>query len=394
MRKKGILLVIIIIMQLLTGCRDATEVTDIAIVSGIGFDKADDGKIIISLLLPVTRSANFGGLLGAGSTTKEATILISEKGHGIMDAYRKIERKLSRKIFLSQTEAIFIGEKLAREGISDVIEFLFRHPESNLRSYVFFTEGQASDTLGLHSKLERSIVEKFVKEEKLEAGFRTNLKDFINMITEEGTEPIAAQIKLRPLVVNGESKSITSGIEGAAVLHKDKLVGWMTAEEARGALWLRNEIKKGIITTNISDEKNGGKIGIEITKTKTEVNPVLNGDEMEMKVKFYIKGKIYENSSTLDLSNPEVIHFVERKASDSIRKRVKLSLEKAQKQLKSDVYGFGTAVYREYPQKWNNYHKERWDEEFPMVNVRIVCDVSISEIGLSGKNLTSDNEKP
>ncbi|MBC2579447.1 Ger(x)C family spore germination protein [Clostridium sp. DJ247] len=398
MRKKSILLVIIIIMQLLTGCRDATEVTDIAIVEGIGFDKADNGEIILSLILPVTRSASFGGLLGGGggggATAAEATILISEKGYGIMDAYRKIEKKLSRKIFLSQVEGIFIGEKLAREGISDVIDFLFRHPEPHLRAYMFFTEEAATDILSLHSKLERSIIEKFVKEVKLEAGFRTNLKDFINMITEEGVEPVAAQVIVRPLVVDGESKSITSGIGGAAVLHKYKLVGWMTAEEARGALWLRNEIKRGVITTNVPDEKNSGKVGIDITKAKTEINPILNGDEVKMEVKVYVEGKIYENSSQLDLSDSEAVHFVEGKVSENIKKRIQLSLEKAQKQLKSDVYGFGTAVYRKYPQKWNNYYKERWDEEFPMVNVRIICDVRIPEIGLSGKNLTPDNEKP
>lgn len=61
-----------------------------------------------------------------------------------------------------------------------------------------------------------------------------------------------------------------------------------------------------------------------------------------------------------------------------------------QKQLKSDILGFGTAVYREYPKQWNNYYKKNWDEEFPKVKVKVTCDVRISEVGLQSKVLTSE----
>jgi spore germination protein KC len=134
MRKKCILLVIIITMQFLTGCKDAMEIDNIAIIIGIGLDKTDNDEVVLSLLLPVTRYSEFGGLSSGGPFKSEATILVSEKGRGIMDAYRKIEKKLSRKIFFSQNEVIFIGESLAREGVLDVIDFFYRHPESRLRS--------------------------------------------------------------------------------------------------------------------------------------------------------------------------------------------------------------------------------------------------------------------
>lgn len=393
MTKKIISIIFIITLTLFTGCTDATEVSDIVIVAGVGLDRTDDGQILISLLLPVTRSANFGGLLTSGSGQKESTVLVSEKGKNIMEAYRKIEKKLSRKVFLSQNQAIFIGENLAREGISDIIDFFYRNPESHLSDYMFFSKGQATDILRMHSRLERSIVEKFIKGQKLETSLKINFKDFLNMITEEGIEPIAPQLIFVPVEVDSQSTYMTVAIDGAAVLHKNKLVGWINAEEARGTLWLRDEVRMGVITTNIPDEKKGGRIGLEITKSKTKINPIINDNGVEMEVKIYAKGRINENSSKLDLTNPENMHFVERKVSESIKKRIELSLEKVQKQLKSDVYGFGTAVYRKYPKKWNSFYKERWDNEFPKVIVKITCEVSIPEIGLEGKVLIDDNEK-
>lgn len=392
MRKKRILLLVIIVLELFAGCTDAMEVNDLAIVAGIGLDRTEDGQILVSILIPVTRSAAFGGLLGGSSPQKESTILLSEKGEGIMNAVRKIEKKLSRKIFFSQNEAVFIGERLAREGVAEVIDFLYRHPESHLRTYMFFTTGQAADILKIRSVLERSIIEKFVKEENLEVGFNVNLKDFLNAMTEEGVEPAAAQVTFKPIEVNRElvDKNKTTGIEGAAVLYKYKLVGWINSEEARGALWLRNELKTGIITINNNDEIDSGKISMKILKAKTKLIPILNGKDVEMEVKIYTEENIYENSSKLDLSNPEIIHFVEKKTSEDIKKKIQLALEKTQKELKSDIFGFGTALYREYPEQWNDYYKKQWNEIFPTVKVRVTCDVRISEVGLQGKKLISE----
>lgn len=392
MRKKGILLLIMIILQLFTGCTDAIEVNNLAIVVGIGLDRTQDDQILASILIPVTRSAAFGGLLGGSSPQKESTILISEKGESIMNAFRKIEKKLSRKIFFSQNEAVFIGERLAREGVQEVIDFLYRHPESHLRTYMFFTTGQAADMLKIKSVLERSIIEKFVKEENLEVGFNINLKDFLNAMTEEGVEPAAAQVTFKPIEVNKELKDInkTTGIEGAAVLNKYKLVGWIDSEEARGALWLRNELKTGIITIDNSDENDSGKISMKILKAKTKLIPVIHDRDVEMEVKIYTEERIYENSSKLDLSSAETIHFVEKKTSEYIEKKIRLALEKTQKELKSDIFGFGTALYREYPDKWNTYYREQWNEIFPTVRVKVTCDVRISEVGLQGKKLVSE----
>lgn len=393
MKKKSFLVIIIIIIQLITGCTsDSIEVSNIAIVSGIGLDKMEDGKILVSVLIPVTRSAGFGGLLSAGSARTESTTLVSEKGEGVMDAYRRIEKKLSRRLFFSQNGGIFIGENLARDGISDVIDFLYRNPESHLRSYVFFTKGLAAKLLSMESKLERSIIEKFVKEEELEAGFKVNFKDFLNMINEEGEEGIAAQVMITPLDVSGSFDSITSGIDGAAVLYKYKLVGWLNSKESRGALWLRNEIQTGIIT-DIPDKKSNGVVGVKIVNANTKVNPILNGKQVEMEVKINIKGDIFENSSNLDLSNPETIHLIQGKVAEDINGTIQLALEKVQKHLKSDVFGFGTAVYRKHPKQWNNYYKGHWSEEFSKVKVKVICDVNIPNIGLQSKRLTPNYDK-
>ncbi|GAA3319443.1 hypothetical protein GCM10020331_026370 [Ectobacillus funiculus] len=50
---------------------------------------------------------------------------------------------------------IVIGEKLAKEGIRDQIDFFIRYSEPRLRAYVFVTKGSAKDALVLHPPLEK-----------------------------------------------------------------------------------------------------------------------------------------------------------------------------------------------------------------------------------------------
>jgi spore germination protein KC len=392
MKKKRFLLIIIIIIQLIsTGCDlDSTEVYDIAIVSGMAIDTTENDEIMLSVLVPVTRAANFGGLLSGGSPRQESTTLISEKGYGIMDAYRKIEKKISRRLFFSQTGAVFIGENLAKEGILNIMDFISRNSESHLGLYVFVTQSPAVKILSMKSELERNIVEKFVKQQETGNDFKIDFRDLINMVTEEGQEAILPKISMMPLDISGNDGIKSSGISGAAVMHKYKMVGCLDEREARGALVLRNEVESGMIA-HVKDKK-GGVIGMKIINSETKITPIIIGNQLEMEAKIKVKSYVDENSTSLDLSNADEVALLQQKLEEKFIETVNIALLKLQKNLKSDALGFGTAVYRKYPKQWNDYYSSRWDEEFTKVKVKVICNAEIPNVGLQGKRFTRDSE--
>jgi spore germination protein KC len=392
MKKKRFLLIIIIIIQLIsTGCDlDSTEVYDIAIVSGMAIDTTENDEIMLSVLVPVTRAANFGGLLSGGSPRQESTTLISEKGYGIMDAYRKIEKKISRRLFFSQTGAVFIGENLAKEGILNIMDFISRNSESHLGLYVFVTQSPAVKILSMKSELERNIVEKFVKQQETGNDFKIDFRDLINMVTEEGQEAILPKISMMPLDISGNDGIKSSGISGAAVMHKYKMVGGLDEREARGALVLRNEVESGMIA-HVKDKK-GEVIGMKIINSETKITPIIIGNQLEMEAKIKVKSYVDENSTSLDLSNADEVALLQQKLEEKFIETVNIALLKLQKNLKSDALGFGTAVYRKYPKQWNDYYSSRWDEEFTKVKVKVICNAEIPNVGLQGKRFTRDSE--
>ncbi|MFD1776946.1 Ger(x)C family spore germination protein [Paenibacillus rhizophilus] len=399
MRKLGILLLILVMLPM-TGCWSRTELNDLSIVTAAAIDKMDDGKYLLTLQIavptmlgPVGNSSSSG----TGSGGEKPTAIVSEKGETIMDACRKLQKKLPRRLFFSHSRIIVIGEKQAREGVSPVLDFFVRYRESRLRSFILFTQGKAADILKLNAKWEKISAEEIREEEQRHIGLQIYLKDFFHMLLADGIEPVAAQVALMSTEIDSEESSsgqeMNAAISGSAVFRKDKLVGWLNDAETRGVLWLRNELKTSIVTVDIPEDKGGGKISAAAVRETTEIKPILRNGKLKIKAEIFMENTLYENNSKLDMSDPRVIQFVERELEQDIKKRIQLTLDKAQKTFNSDIFGFGTAVYRTYPKAWNRQFKDSWDDVFPELEVDIKPHAKLVRTGLTNKSMIMVEEE-
>ncbi|MGF6949444.1 spore germination protein KC [Neobacillus sp. B4I6] len=384
MRKLGILVINGMIIFLLTGCWSRVEINDIAVVTATAIDKMSDGKIRVSIQVAIPKQLGPVGAGGTGSE-KETTILISEAGQSVMDAYRRLQEKLPRRIFFSHNRILIIGEKAARDGVYPILDFISRVRESRMRSFILFSKGEAAPLLKLTPTIERYTAETIREEEKEGVGVRIMTKDFINTLTTEGISPVAAQVAIKPEENGGKSK-LTPAIIGTAVFRKDKLAGWINDKDTRGVLWLRNEMEKGNITVTIPKEKGGGKISVQLIRGRTKVKPILMQSKVKMNVNIHSDVELFENSSKLDIGNPKVLQYVQTLMEKDVEERCRLALYKAQKQYHTDIFGFGNAVYRTHPRAWKEQYKKKWAEEFPKLKVSVNPHVSILRTGLSVKS--------
>ncbi len=386
-------------MPILSGCWSRIEVNDLAFVTAAGIDKMEDGKIRLALQVAIPRmlgAAGQGGQGGEKDIGAKAVWVISEKGESILDAYRRLQEKLPRRIFFSHSGIIVIGEEMARDGVSPILDFFIRQREARMRSYILFTKGEAVKILKFVPKLEKIPSEVMREEVKQHIGVRINLKEFVHMLVTEGVEPIAAEMEIvSSNLMNEEDSKAPSpsnvetnlSLKGSAIFNKDKLIGWMNDLETRGVLWLRKEMKTGVVTVNIPKEKGNGKISVLIVKAKTQITPILKDGEITMEVKVSAENDLYENNSKLDVSDPKVVHVVEKELEEDLIQRIQLVLDMAQKKFKSDIFGFGVAVERKYPKEWKNKFKKQWEEDFPKLKVKIIADMTVNRTGLSNKPL-------
>jgi spore germination protein KC len=380
MKMMRMLLIWGITLILLTGCWNRVEINDLAIVTAIGLDLVEDDQLRLTLQVAVPSKLAMGTTGGSGG---KSTIVISETGASVSEAYRNIQGKLSRRIFFSQSRVLLIGEDLAKKGVFHIVDFHTRYAEPRINSFIMFTKGKASKIINSMPKFESVSAEETRELAKMSVGFKIYVRDFLNMLLTEGIEPFASQFTLKPLEVNTKNKpGETQAVNGIAVFKGDKLVGWMDEVEARGLLWLRNEIKTGVITVNIPEEKGGGNISMEIVRGETNIVPILKRGELKLDVDVVTELSVIENDSKLNLLETKVIEEIQTYAEEKISKRIGMIIEKAQKEYESDIFGFGQSVYKKYPKEWNTHYKENWENEFAQTKVAVHSKAFVRRIGL------------
>ena len=129
----------------LSGCWDRVEINDLAIVTAAAIDETDDNQIELSLQVFIPKAIGSGGGQGGGGGGGggATTMLRSQKGINISDALSKLQSEIPRKIFWGQCKVFIFGEKLAKEGIQEQMDFFLRHPQPRERAYLYVSEGKA-----------------------------------------------------------------------------------------------------------------------------------------------------------------------------------------------------------------------------------------------------------
>jgi spore germination protein KC len=83
---------------------------------------------------------------------------------------------------------------------------------------------------------------------------------------------------------------------------------------------------------------------------------------------------------------------LETELEADINRRANSALTLAQKQMKADIFHFAEAFYRKYPKIWNR-NKDRWDEIYPEVKVRLETNLHIEKPGLTGKSIFKPHQR-
>ncbi|MBA9028202.1 MULTISPECIES: Ger(x)C family spore germination protein [Bacillaceae] len=379
---KNILLLILIcgVTLIVSGCWDRVEVNDLAIVTAAAIDKKDDNQIELSLQVFIPKALSGGGSEGGGGMSGggAVTMVASHKGSNISDALSKLQSEFPRRVFWGHCKVFIFGEKLAKAGIQEHLDFLLRHPQPRERAYVYVSEGKAKPILELLAPLERYSAEGLRELSDLHIGMKVTLQDLDEKligIVQAAALPI---VDIHPPGKGQEKLQGEPYIAGTAVFKKDKMIGNLTEKETRGILWIRNEIEAYTVTFKPGAEK--GEISINPIKASVKLVPEIRNKKWIMVVKIDTEGTIIQNGTNLNLSSPKSIKVVEKAFEKEIEKRIELAFQQTQQELKTDILGFGEEFSRKYPDKWKK-NKGRWNEIFPEIELETEIKAHIRRQG-------------
>ncbi len=358
-----------------------------------GVDKSKNNEIELSVQVFIPRPSESGQQNGmtSGSSSGQ-TFVRSAEGVTLADAMARLQEELTRRVFWGQNEVLVIGEKLAKDGLSDEIDFWMRHTEPRIRADVFVSKGRSKEVLESMPELERDSAKQLHELVKKQIGVKVTVKDLSQMLTGESGSAVLPWVEKLPSAHQGSNKKKdVPFINGVAVFKGDKMVGRLSDKVTRGILWPRNEMRSGVITISLKNEK--GYISLNMLRSHNKLIPNIKNGRWSMVVKTETDLDVIQNTTNVNLLKPEFLKEVEHRVSREIEGRERLAFLEAQKKMNVDIFGFAEAFQREYPGVWNT-KKDEWSEIFREVVISFETKVNVKRTGLAaGKARKRDEEK-
>lgn len=392
---------LLLTMALMTtaGCWNRREIESIGFVLAAGIDEApEQGKIQVTVQIAKPFAIG-GGEAVRGAADEKPFWTVSSTGYTVFEAVRNLLSQSPRRPFWAHNRFILIGEGLARKGIRDALDLFCRDGESRLRVWMVVVKGaKASDLLQAEFELERMPSEGGMgllqgARQGLSTIGEGMLNDFLQRLEGEGIDPIATRAEIVPrpqeFDIRGELKRETIGgsarLTGAAVFKDDRLVGWLNKPETRGFNWVMGKVRSGIIV--IENPREEGKfIGLKILGARGGFKPEVRNGKVTVAVKIEADANVGDVQGFIDLLRmPEAWSSMERRMATVIENEVLAAVAKAQ-ELGSDIFGFGAELNRRYPKKWADEFRDRWDEEFRKIDVKVEVKAKLRRTGLTVKS--------
>lgn len=416
MRRIGLTALIILLALGSSGCWDSVEIEEVAIVGSMSIDKGQGDKVVVSLEI-INPSALATGTQGGAAESSIVSVMTRDEANTVQAAISNAQRRTPRKICTGLVGTIVVGQALAREGIGQYIDYLVRN--ATVRTSAVLTTCDTGSGLlqrPFMYRLPSQTLTGLSQSAPASGMTRTvTLAEFAARLSEPGIEPITmhtvgrktkdVQIKRQgeevkhtdPALVREQPVDVDITVEselpsdspvldpykesssgefvpantiniGIAAYRGDKMVGFLDDVEARGYLWATGKLEHGAI--EVEDPGGSGrKIALGVIRSSASIKPVLDQEVIRMEVELHVDLETREGPMGMDMTNQTLLEAIEDSLDALIMHEARTTLNKVQKELKTDIYGFGNKLYRANPKLWAEL-EPRWNEElFPDLEV-------------------------
>lgn len=345
------------------------EIEETFFVLTVGIDKGIEkkGNVRVSILEEkFTKSES----VTSESPPKEATVNVGE-GRTVFEAVRNLGLTTSKKVFFGQIKQLVISEEVAKENITDFIDFMVKDNETRFNIEVLIAKGDSAESILKSGKKSKEFVPDTIQGLIKASGkqsFSKSIKliDLMVKIEDKYSELYVPTIEMiNTKDKEGEEKIILE-LNGFAIFDRNKMIGTVSGNTARGLNWIDDKVVSGVIV--VKDSSNAD-IALEIVGAKSEIKVELKDNSIIGTVDIDVTSNIGEQMSQVNMSTEEGMKSLEDEQSEQVKQEVESIIDYAQKN-KVDIFGIGNKAYHKYPLKWENM-KEEWKETFKNMKIKV-----------------------
>lgn len=370
---------------IVSGCWNYRELNTLAITTAFAIDQVDD-QYEVSILIANGKNSQTSPKEG-----QSQTVVFSGKGKTISRALKRVNLKIPKDTYLGHLGVVVVSEDIAKKGMLEILDFLFRDPESVKRFYLIVAKDyDAKKVIEILSPLEsfpgQSIATNIASSEELQAiSTSITYSKFIENLLKKGKEPVLPTITIAGNEKKGTENELLeqstpeakTRLSNVSIFKNDKLIGYTNENESRGINIISNQVKEMITSYRCKE----GYIVVNLSNMNTKISNQLVHNKPKVKIQVSAKGAIQEITCDKNIEQEKVIEEIEKNTEKSLKKQIKKALYIAQKKYQTDIFGFGNLFYKKYPKYFRNVEKN-WNEEiFPTIDVTIKTDIDLETKG-------------
>jgi spore germination protein KC len=382
---------VILAAAVLSGCWDRRELNDLAITVGMGLDKKGNHiQVTAQIVNPGEVASKKGSALQRSPITTYTTTETT-----VTDAIRKLSVVAPRPIFSSHLRVLVIGEELARQGVSKVMDGISRNHEFRSDFYLIVAKGtSAEDVLKIITQIEQIPANNMFKmlqtSERLWAPtVSMELDKFISDLSTPTRDTVLTGIKIagdkeigKTIKNVGESTPVALlEYSGVALFKRDKLVDWLNEEESKGYNYIMGNVKS---TVGHVDCPQGGSVAVDVIRTHTKIKGKVVEGKPKIFVDLYVEQDVGEVQCNIELTKTENVQLLEELGEKKLKESMEKAIKKAKKN-NADIFGFGDVIEDTDPKSWTKLKKD-WDTLFSDLEVEVKVDVQNRRLGTTNNS--------
>ncbi|WP_223701609.1 Ger(x)C family spore germination protein [Sutcliffiella deserti] len=379
---------IFILLAFLTACWDLHEVNEVSIISGLAIDKGKDAKF--RLTVELLNASEMGTDKASGNT---ASIVLGVEGQSIGELTHKINQAISRKPIYSHMKTVIISEELAREGVVELFDLMDRHREIRNDFNILIVEAphMAADVLNITYPLQKVATQKINTQadtfyEEWGGYSRVRLKDLVDAFSTDGREPTTAMIGIVGASQKGASVENLQKTEpdayieftGNSIFKDNKMIGQIPLIGSRSYLITQDNLERTSISIECEENKT---VDIRLQSIKSNTSVKMKAGVPHIQITIGGEGILEGTQCSDPISSFKVTDEYEKKSGELLEEEVRSTINLAQKEFQSDIFGFGEILYRSEPKKFKKV-KDNWNETFAKATVEVNATIKIRRSGL------------
>lgn len=324
------------------------DISNKAVVQGVGIDINDDGTY--SVTLEIINTENYSN---ADGTAKPVMNLHTLKGKTVSSAIKSAYMIDGKIPLLSQNRVIIIGKELAEKGIMPSLDFFIRDAENYPTVQIAAVEGKAEDFFK-NASSETTVVSRNIEKILITSDEDTKvssitLSELVNRFKSSGSSfymPIISTFKEK------DKQEVMSN--GTAVFKDGKLVCDLNEEETSALNFLCNKARKGAVNFRFDDVP----ASISIIKSKVTRKVDFSSENPNFSVKIKLDADLAEvDCDTARNPSESDIKAMGKYAEEKIKYDIEALCNKLYSEKKVDAVGLSRLIYIYYPDKYREKEK-------------------------------------